>query len=124
VPGRDVAVFVEWTGWISAWDAAARTVSRLGSGWSEPEGIAVAADGKTAFVTERGGSVLKVDLSAADRAAASALVDGLEAPHQLVLSADGAALFVVEFGSAGRLLRVDLPSGGVDVVASGLEGEW
>src|SRR5262249_48512136 len=45
----------------------------------------------------------------------------LDAPHQPVLSADGAALLVVEFGPSGRLLRIDLTSGAVEVVVAGLE---
>jgi len=121
VPGRDVIAFVEWAGRISAWDAAARTVGPLGTGWSQPEGIAVAADGATAFVSERGGDLLKVDLGAADRANASTLASGLDAPHQLVLSPDETAVYVVEFGPAGRLLRIDLATAAVDVIAAGLE---
>lgn len=122
VPGQDSIVFVEWAGRISSWDSVTRSVSQLGSGWVEPEGIVVAADGTTAYVSERGGDVLKVDLGAASRADASVLASGLVAPHQLALSPDGAALFVVEFDSAGRLLRIDLGDGAVSEVAGGLQG--
>lgn len=121
VPGRDLIVFVEWAGQISFWDATARVVNRIGSGWLEPEGIVVAADDTTAFVTERGGDVLKVDLRMADRINAETLVSGLDAPHQPVLSADGTVLFVVEFGVSGRLLRIDLASNRIDTIVTGLE---
>ena len=121
VPNQDLIVFVEWMGQISVWDAAARVVNRIGSGWLEPEGIIVAADGTTVFVTERGGDVLKIDLSMADRANAQTLVSGFDAPHQLALSADGTALFVVEFGASGRLLRIELASNEVKEIVVGLE---
>ena len=108
VPGRDVVVFVERRGRISSWDAVAQAVDQLGTGWSKPVGIAVAADGTTAFVTERGGDVLTVNLAAANRADAMVLASGFDAPRQPVLSADGTVLFVVEFGPSGQLLRIDL----------------
>jgi M6 family metalloprotease-like protein len=122
VPGRDLIVFVEWAGRVSAWDTVTRSVSPLGSGWTEPEGIVVAPDGMTAYISERGGEILKIDLGAADRTNAGTVVSGLEAPHQLVLSLDGTFLYTVEFGPAGRLVRIELSTGGMDVIASGFEG--
>lgn len=121
VPGQDHIVFVEWAGHIALWDGTTRTTRRLGSGWSEPEGIVVAADGTTAFVSERGGRILKIDLGAADRAMAREAAAALVAPHQLVLSSDGSTLYVVEYGAPGRLLRIDPGNGILDVITPTLD---
>lgn len=121
VPGRDAVAFVEWAGRVAEWDAATRTVRRLGTGWTQPEDIVVAADGATAYISERTGDILRVDLGAADRVNAAVVVSGLDAPHQMALSADEASLFVVEYGSAGRLLRINLATAMLDVVTAGLE---
>jgi M6 family metalloprotease-like protein len=121
IPNQDLIAFVEWTGQLLVWDAAAQVVKKIGADWLQPESIVVADDGSTAYVTERGGEVLKVDLGMADRANAQMLVSGLDEPHQLALSADRTALFVVEFGASGRLLRIDLGTNEIKEIAGGLE---
>lgn len=118
---RSAAFFVEWSGRLSAYDLGAATVGLIGPGWVQPEGIAVTADGTTAYITERGGELRKVDLGAGDRATSEVLAAGLDAPHQVVLSADEQFLYTVEFGPSGRLLRWDLESATLDVLATGLE---
>ena len=121
VPTRGVIAFVEWAGRISVFDPAAATASSIGTGWIEPESIVVLGDGSTAFVSERGGDIWKVDLGAADRAAASSVAAGLTAPQQMALASTEDALFVVEYTSPGRLLRIDLATAAVDVLATGLD---
>jgi len=121
VPSRGVIAFVEWAGNVSVFDPAAGTSSAVGTGWIGPEGVVALGDGSTAFVSERGGEIWKVDLGAADRAAASVLVGGLTAPQQMALAPTEDALFVVEYASPGRLLRIDLASASVSVLAAGLE---
>jgi hypothetical protein len=49
----------------------------IGSGYSTPEDIAVSSDEKTAYVTERTGNLLKVDLSNANRSAAIVVASGV-----------------------------------------------
>ncbi|WP_375424821.1 hypothetical protein [uncultured Friedmanniella sp.] len=88
----------------------------MGRRVDEPEGIAV--DGDTAFITERTGALLRQDLLTPGRVDAVELATGLGALHQLVLPGDGTA--VVADHDGGRLVRVNLDSGAVDVVASGL----
>jgi M6 family metalloprotease-like protein len=119
---RDAAFFVEWSGRLSAFEAGGGGVGLIGSGWLQPEGVAVTADGTTAYVTESGGDLRSIDLGAGDRASSQLLVGGLDLPHQVVLSADEGSLFTVEFGPAGRLLRWDLANATLDTVATGLEG--
>jgi hypothetical protein len=93
----------------------------LGTGYNEPEDIIVGLDGRHAFVSERTGNILKVDLSNASRAAATVLATGLTAPQQMVFDSVHAHIFVVEYAAAGRLLRVDTATGTVTQVATGLD---
>ncbi|MDB5095079.1 MAG: hypothetical protein JWO85_3180 [Candidatus Eremiobacteraeota bacterium] len=93
----------------------------LGSGYTEPEDIIVGPDGRHAFVTERTGNVLRVDLSNASRAAAQVLASGLTAPHQMQFDGLHNHVYVVEYAPNGRLLRIDIGTGATTTVASGLD---
>ena len=93
----------------------------LGSGYAEPEDIIVGPDGRHAFVTERTGNVLRVDLSNASRAAAHVLASGLTAPHQMQFDGLHNHVYVVEYAANGRLLRIDVGTGATTTVASGLD---
>ncbi len=85
--------------------------SVLGSGYTQPEDVVVSSDETTAYVTERSGNFLQVDLTNANRAAAAVLTGGLNAPHQIALDEDHGHAYVVEFSDPGRLLRIDLTTG-------------
>src|SRR4029077_18778446 len=74
-------VFVEFGGSICAASLAGGGRVVLGTGYIEPEDLALTADGSTAYVTERAGNVLKVALSSANRASASVVATGLVAPQ-------------------------------------------
>lgn len=115
-------VVAEFAGVISSVDLAmggGRTV--LGSGYMELEDLVLTNNGAIAYVTERGGDILKVDLHAADRTSASIVTSGLMEPHQLILfEADGIA-WVIENNILERLLEIDLATGGQKVLASGFE---
>ncbi|WP_375430592.1 hypothetical protein [uncultured Friedmanniella sp.] len=107
----------DWAGGrVLAFAVEDGSLTPWGDGYHEPEGIAV--DGDTAFITERTGALLRQDLLAPGRAGAVEVASGLGAPHQLVLPGDGTA--VVADRAGGRLVRVDLASGAVDVVVAGL----
>jgi hypothetical protein len=93
----------------------------LGTGYTEPEDIIVGLDGRHAYVTERIGNVLRVDLSNASRAAATVLATGLTAPHQMQFDGLHNHIFVVEYAPSGRLLRIDVATGTIHTVASGLD---
>ncbi len=93
----------------------------LGSGYTHPEDIVVKPDGRHAFVSERGGTILRVDLNNASRAMATVLASGLQAPHQMQFDAGDTALYVVEYAPSGRLLRIDAASGATSTIAMGLD---
>jgi len=80
----------------------------IGTGWAQPEDIAVAADETTAYVTERTGNLVKVDLGSANRAAATVIASGMQAPHQIHLDEAHQQAYVVEFANPGHLIRIDL----------------
>ena len=84
----------------------------LGTGYNQPEDIVVTAGGLTAYVTERTGNLLRVNLASANRAAATVVASGMTAPQQMALDEAHGLAYVVEFaGPASRLLRVDLTNG-------------
>lgn len=93
----------------------------LGTGYSQPEDIALNAGGTHAYVTERSGTLLRVDLAHANRSSAVVVSSGMTAPHQIALDEERNFAYVVEFASPGRLLRIDLASGAQTVIAAGLE---
>lgn len=92
----------------------------LGTGYDRPEDIVLARNGERAYVTERGGSLLAVDLDDADRSEATVVASGLTAPHQLVLDEPRSEAYLVEFADPGRLVRVDLTTGAVTTLYDGL----
>jgi hypothetical protein len=92
----------------------------VGSGYATPEDIAVCADERTAYVTERTGSLLKIDLQNANRAAAKVIAAGMQAPQQIALDEAHRQAYVVEYASPGRLLRIDLVTGQQVTLLSGL----
>ena len=95
----------------------------LGTGYAEPEDVKVSADGDRAYITERGGNLLRVALGgmAPDRATAVVVAGGLTAPHQISLHEDRGLAYVVEYGAAGHLVRIDLATGATTNVAFNLD---
>ncbi|MCB0634144.1 MAG: hypothetical protein R2824_35920 [Saprospiraceae bacterium] len=92
----------------------------LGTGYTHPEDIVLSHDGQHAYVTERSGNLLRVDLTNADRVHATVVSSGMTAPHQIDLKEDMGIAYVVEYATAGRLLRIDLATGTQTVIAAGL----
>jgi DNA-binding beta-propeller fold protein YncE len=93
----------------------------LGTGYDNPEDVKVTSDGQYAYVTERSGDLVKVALASADRLAATVVASGMNAPQQLFLDENGGAAYTVEYAPSGRLLRIDLATGAVTAVLSGLQ---
>jgi len=87
--------------------------AKLGTGYTTPEDIAVLADEHTAYVNERTGNFLRIDLGSANRASAVVVAAGLHAPHQIWIDEAHNQGYVVEYANPGRLLRIDLGSGTV-----------
>ena len=129
VPSLHQLIFVEFgSGKLSAIDLLTNEYSVLGTGYRTPEDVVVTADGTVAYVTERVGTLLRVDLTGnADRANAAVVSQGMTAPQQIVLDEEGGKAYVVEYvrlGSSGRLLSIDLDgptAGNQTVLASGFD---
>ena len=94
--------------------------AHIGTGYTNPEDIFVLSDEKTAYVTERSGDLVKVDLTNANRSAATVVCTGLTAPQQLWVDEVHHQGWVVEYANPGRLTRVDLTNGNKTVVHGGL----
>ena len=92
----------------------------IGIGYTNPEDIAISSDEKTAYVTERIGNLLRVDLTNANRPAAVVLASGLVAPQQIFLDETHHQAYVVEYSNPGRLIRVDLNTLQKTVLLNGL----
>ena len=71
----------------------------LGTGYEQPEDVKVSADGVHAYVTERAGNLLRVDLSSANRGAATVVVTGMTAPEQLFLDENASVAYTVEYAA-------------------------
>ncbi|MFN8393576.1 MAG: hypothetical protein U0176_02775 [Bacteroidia bacterium] len=95
--------------------------ARIGSGYSELEDIVVASDETTAYVTERGGNLLKLSLTSPNRASAAVVATGFTAPHQMHLDQLNNNMYVVEYANPGKLYRVSLGGGTKVVLATGLK---
>lgn len=92
----------------------------LGTGYTNPEDVKASKDNLHAYVTERSGDLVKVSLSAANRASATVVTSGLNSPQQFALDELHNAAYVVEYAAAGHLFRVDLTTGAKAAVVSNL----
>ena len=93
----------------------------LGNGYQMPEDVAIAADNQTAYVTERSGNLLRVNLSNAERLNAAVVAANLRAPHQMVLDEARRCIYLVEYAIPGRLMKINLDNGDQTVVVNDLE---
>jgi hypothetical protein len=115
-------VFVEYGGNLSRMVLSPSPgYAVLGTGYTTPEDVKVSADGKTAYVTERTGDLVKVSLSSPGRAGATVLATGMTAPQQLFLDEANNAAYTVEYAAGGRLWRIDLASLAKTEILSGLQ---
>lgn len=93
---------------------------QIGTGYANPEDIAVASNEKTAYVTERTGNLLRVDLANANRAQAVVVASGMHAPQQIYLDEAHQQAYTIEYDNPGRLIRIDLATGKQTVLLSTL----
>ncbi|CEG11451.1 conserved hypothetical protein [groundwater metagenome] len=94
--------------------------TKIGTGYTTPEDIAVLSNEQTAYVTERTGNLLKVNLSNANRSAATVVCSGLNSPHQIWIDELHNQAYLVEFANPGRLIRIDLSTGAQTILYSSL----
>jgi hypothetical protein len=93
----------------------------LGTGYNQPEDVKASGDGAHAYVTERSGDLVKVQLINANRAAATTICSGMTAPQQMFLDEPHNAAYVVEYAPSGKLWQINLTTGAKVAVLSGLE---
>ncbi|MGB9145872.1 MAG: hypothetical protein WCC14_08635 [Acidobacteriaceae bacterium] len=115
-------VFVEYSGNLSSLMVAPATPAYkvLGTGYTNPEDVKLSSDGVHAYVTERCGDLVKVALSSANRSAATVVAKGMNSPQQMFLDEPHNAAYVVEYNTPARLLKIDLTSGAMTTITSGL----
>ena len=92
----------------------------LGTGYNQPEDVKASADGSHAYVTERSGDLVKVQLINANRAAAQVICSGMTAPQQMFLDEVHNTAYVVEYAASGNLWKVNLTNGSKVAVLSNL----
>ena len=93
----------------------------LGTGYDQPEDVRTSSDGAHAYVTERSGNLLQIDLAAADRSHARLIASGMQSPQQLFLDENAGVAYTVEYAAAGTLWRIDLATGTKSAVLTGLD---
>jgi hypothetical protein len=122
---QNILYFTEYSaGGISRINLVNNSYAMIGSGYTTPEDVRVGSDEKTAYVTERTGNLLKIDLNSANRSSVSTKVvcSGLNAPQQMWLDEPSNRIYLVEYANPGRLLRIDPKNGKQDVIVPNLEG--
>ncbi len=119
--GSSRVYFVEFDGEIDYINIVTGQLTYVGSGYGHLEDIALSSDGRHAYVTEREGNLLKVDLQNGERINAQVIATGMTAPHQISLDEAHNRAFIVEFAPSGRLLQVNLAAHTWSVVVSGLQ---
>lgn len=92
-----------------------------GTGYTQPEDVALSADDMHVYVTERTGNLLRVSLNSPNRGDASVVSSGMTAPQQIALDEGNHRALVVEYAAAGRLLSIDLSTGAQTTLVSGLD---
>ena len=93
----------------------------IGTGFNQPEDVEVSADNAHAYVTERGGTLVRVALANANRAEADFIVSGMAAPQQIALDEAHNAAYVVEYAVNGHLWRIDLVTRNRTAVVANLQ---
>src|SRR5579871_4313632 len=99
--------YVEFSGNFSKTNPLSSPVHTvIGTGYSNPEDIELSSDGVHAYITERSGNLVKVDLSTPNRASAALVASGMVAPQQLALDEAHDTAYVVEFAPSGHLYQI------------------
>jgi hypothetical protein len=92
----------------------------IGNGYTTPEDIAVFSDEQTAYVTERTGNLLHVNLSNANHGSATLVASGMKNPQQIYLDEFHQQAYTVEYANPGRLIRINLKTNVQTVLLNGL----
>lgn len=104
-------------GTISAVNPHTHVKTLLGSGYNAPHDIELSVDGLHAYVAESPGTLLRVNLSNLNRAAATVVASGLNGIQQIALDEAHGFAYVAEF-TGGTIQRITLAGGAKKVVAT------
>ena len=116
--GSDQLLVVDaGAGAISALAVHSLVYTVLGTGYNAPSDIVLSADGTHAYVTEKPGSLLRVNLSSANRASAVVVASGLNGADQIALDEAHGYAYVAEF-TASRVQKINLTTGVKTVAAA------
>ena len=103
--------YVEFSGNLSKTNPLSPAHTILGTGYTNPEDIELSGDGVHAYITERSGNLLKVNLATPNRSAATVITGSMVAPQQMALDEAHNTAYVVEFAPTGNLYKINLTSG-------------
>ena len=103
--------YVEFSGNLSKTNPLSPAHTVIGTGYTNPEDIELSADAVHAYITERSGNLVKVNLATPNRAAATLIAGGMVAPQQMALDEAHNTAYVVEFAPTGHLYKINLTSG-------------
>jgi len=120
---NDRLIFVEFNGKVSSINKAstAPVYQVLGTGYNQPEDVALSSDGVHAYVTERSGDLVHVNLSSANRAVATVVTSGMTAPQQIALDEAHGYAYIVEYANPGKFWRVNLTNGSKTALLTNLQ---
>jgi len=104
-------------GTVSAINTHTHAKTVLGTGYHAPHDIVLSADGVHAYVAESPGTLLRINLTSANRASAAVVASGLNGIDQIALDEPRGLAYVCEF-TASQIQRINLTSGAKTVVAS------
>ena len=102
-------------GKISAVGVHSHVRTILGTGYNAPSDIVLSADGTHAYVAEHPGTLLRISLSNANRAAATVVASGLNGIDQIALDEARGYAYVVE-STASQVQKINLSTGAKTVV--------
>jgi len=105
------------SGNIIAVNAHTHVKTVLGTGYNAPSDITLSVDGLHAYITENPGTLLRVNLTNLNRAAATVVASGLNGVDQIALDEPHGVAYVAEF-TGGHIWRVNLGTGAKTIVAT------
>src|SRR6476659_150968 len=105
------------SGHIETVNAHTHVKTTVGTGYNAPSDVELSIDGLHAYVTENPGTLLRVNLSNMNRAAATVVASGLNGIDQVALDESHGYAYVAEF-TGGHIQRIKLSNGAKSVVAT------
>jgi hypothetical protein len=112
-------------GTISAVNVTTHVHTVLGTGYHSLDDVVLSVDGVHAYVIDRAaggvGTLMRVALASANRAAAHVIASLPNQPGQIALDEAHGYAYLPEFRPGGRLIRVNLATGAHVPVATGLD---